>query len=130
MKNLALYTSLKALRVGDVIVILLSIVILAGLYSHLWQREQATRMQIMQGDKVVGTYSLNQTRDIHIHGALGESVIQIAEGRVRFVKAPCMNQYCVHQGWLNRAGQAAVCLPNELLLQLLTSEKPFDSLSY
>lgn len=130
MKNSVLLNSLKALRVGDVLVILLSIVCVVCLFTTLWQRAPANRVQIMQGDKIVGTYSLNQTRDIHVHGAKGESIIQIADGRARFMTSPCTNQYCVHQGWLSRAGQAAVCLPNELIVQLLGAQKPFDSLSY
>jgi hypothetical protein len=130
MKHLDLLNSVKSIRVGDVLVILLSIIGIIWLFANFWQQTPANRLQIMQGNTVVGTYSLNQTRDIHVHGAKGESVIQIADGRARFMKSPCTNQYCVHQGWLNRAGQAAVCLPNEVIVQLLGAQKPFDSLSY
>ncbi len=130
MKRLALLNSVKSIRVGDALVILLSVIGIICLFANLWQQAPANRLQVMQGNKVLGTYSLNQTRDIHVHGAKGESVIQIADGRARFMKSPCTNQYCVHQGWLNRAGQAAVCLPNEVIVQLLGAQKPFDSLSY
>ena len=48
----------------------------------------------------------------------------------RYTQSPCRNQYCVHQGWLSRAGQVAVCLPNQISLELLGGDKNYDSLNY
>jgi len=36
----------------------------------------------------------------------------------------------VHQGWLSHAGQVAICLPNQISLELLAERKLYDSLSY
>lgn len=106
------------------------ILLVIYLFQTLWSNEHATKVQITIGDKVYGTYSLNQQREIHIHGKLGDAVISIAQGKARFAKSPCNTQYCVHQGWLTRAGQAAICLPNQISLELLGEAKPYDSLNY
>lgn len=100
------------------------------LFKTLWTTEHAAKVQIRLADKIYGTYSLNQQREIHIHGKLGDAVISISQGKVRFAKSPCHTQYCVHQGWLTRAGQAAICLPNQISLELLGETKPYDSLNY
>ena len=63
-------------------------------------------------------------------GPLGDSRVVIAHGKARFLSAPCSNQYCVHQGWLSKVGQVAVCLPNQVSLELLGGSKPYDSLNY
>lgn len=123
-------SQLHYLRKGDWLVLIIGIISVILLFKTLWSNEQATQVQIRQGDTIYGTYSLNQQRDIHIHGKLGESVISIAQGQARFSSAPCHNQYCVHQGWLNHAGQAAICLPNQISLELLGEHKPYDSLNY
>jgi type IX secretion system PorP/SprF family membrane protein len=81
-------------------------------------------------DKVYASLSLNQSRILLIHGPLGDSRISIQNGQVRFVSSPCRNQYCVHQGWLKHSGQVAICLPNQISLELLGADKPFDSLNY
>lgn len=115
---------------GDWLVIIASLIAVVFLFQKLWTSAPASQLQIRQADKIVGTYDLNQTRELHIHGPLGESHISIAQGQVRFKQSPCSNQYCVHQGWLKRAGQVAICLPNQISLQLVGEDKPYDSLNY
>jgi len=36
----------------------------------------------------------------------------------------------VRQGWLEQAGEVAVCLPNEVSVELAGSRKKYDSLNY
>jgi hypothetical protein len=116
--------------IGDVLVILFSLVFVGYLFTILWHSEQATKLQIRLGDKIYATYSLAQNRSIDIQGPIGITRIVIANGKARFAHSPCPNQYCVHQGWLSHQGQAAICLPNQVSLELLGGEKPFDSLNY
>ena len=115
---------------GDILVFLLGLIFVAYLFQGLWHIEQAAKLQIRLGDKIYATYSLDQNRTIDIQGPIGTTRIVIANGKARFASSPCPNQYCVHQGWLNHEGQAAICLPNEVSLELLGGEKPFDSLNY
>ncbi|MEE9332080.1 MAG: NusG domain II-containing protein [Methylophilaceae bacterium] len=122
-------TNIKPLF-GDWLVIIASLITIVFLFQQLWTNAPASQLQIRQGNKVMGTYDLNQSRDLHIHGALGQSHISVAQGKVRFKQSPCTNQYCVHQGWLSRAGQVAICLPNQISLQLIGEDKPYDSLNY
>lgn len=122
--------NLQFLRIGDWLIILAGLAFVIILFKTLWTNEHAAKMQIRVGNNIYGTYSLNQQRDIHVHGKLGETIISITQGKARFIKSPCTNQYCVHQGWLKRAGQAAICLPNQISLELIGESKPYDSLNY
>ena len=120
----------RYLRLGDYLLILMSIIGIVWLFNTLWSNEQAAKVQIRQGETIIGTYDLNQTREIQVKGPIGTNTISISNGRARFSKSPCRNQYCIHQGWLNRAGQAAICLPNQISLELIGGTKPYDSLTY
>jgi len=120
----------KHVLIGDWLVILAGLLCVFYLFQTLWSSEHAAKVQIRLGDKIYATYSLNQQREIHVHGKLGDAVISISQGKARFAKSPCTTQYCVHQGWLTRAGQAAICLPNQISLELLGETKPYDSLNY
>lgn len=122
--------TLKHLLIGDWLTIIFSAIIAIYLFLTLWSHEHASKVQIRIGDKVHATYDLNQQRDINVHGSIGDAVIHISQGKVRFSKSPCHNQYCVHQGWLTRSGQAAICLPNQISLELIGENKPYDSLNY
>lgn len=119
-----------SLLIGDWLVIAASASLVVMLFANLWHTEPASKLRIRQGDAVYATLSLNQKRVLDIDGPLGISKITIDNGRVRFEQSPCRNQYCVHQGWLHKAGQAAICLPNQVSLELLGSEKLYDSLAY
>lgn len=132
MLNLLRYPKLltKELLVGDWLVVLVSLLCVFYLFQTLWSNEHAAKVRIRLGDKIYATYSLNQQREIQVHGKLGDAVISIAQGKARFAKSPCHTQYCVHQGWLTHAGQAAICLPNQISLELLGDTKPYDSLNY
>lgn len=115
---------------GDWLVIVLGVALVIGLFSTLWHGEHAAKLQIRRGDTIYATLSLDQERTLDIPGPLGNSRIVIHHGQVRFESSPCPNQYCVHQGWLSRSGQVAICLPNQVSLELLGSKKLYDSLNY
>ena len=115
---------------GDWLVIAASIVAVIVLFQQFWSFAPASQLKIRQGNRIVGTYDLNQKRELHIKGPIGESVIVINNGQVHFKQSPCPNQYCVHQGWLSHAGQVAICLPNQVSLQLMGAKNTFDSLNY
>ena len=128
------YPTLNIIKVkpllGDWLIIIASLITIFFLFQSLWVRAPASQIKIRVADKVIGTYDLNQTRELIIHGKIGDAHISIQQGKVRFKQSPCSSQYCVHQGWLSRAGQVAICLPNQISLQLLGLKSPYDSLNY
>ena len=115
---------------GDWLVIVASCIAIIFMFQQFWSMVPASKLKIRQGNQVFGTYDLNQVRELKIIGPMGESLISINQGKVRFKQSPCHNQYCVHQGWLSRAGQVAICLPNQISLQLMGAKSSYDSLNY
>ena len=71
-----------------------------------------------------------RNRRIEVPGPLGNTLIAIEQRRVRVVSDPGLRQYCVRQGWLARAGEIAICAPNEVSVQILGGKEVYDSLSY
>lgn len=116
--------------IGDWIILLSSLILIIFLFKTLWHTEVATKLQVRQGNKIYASYSLNQSRQLIVHGPLGDTKIAIENGRVRFVSSPCQNQYCVHQGWLTHGGQIAICLPNQMSIELIGQSPVYDSLNY
>ena len=115
---------------GDWLIVAAGAALVVVLFATLWQGGHATKLRIRQGGHVYATLSLAQQRTLEITGPLGISRIVIDHGHVRFERSPCTNQYCVHQGWLSHAGEVAICLPNQISLELLGGRKAYDSLNY
>lgn len=115
---------------GDWGIIVLSLGLIAFSFVTLWSHQPAATLRIRVGNAVLGEYSLMQTKTLTIAGRLGNAVIEIQQGKVRFKHSPCHNQYCVHQGWLSHANQAAICIPNQISIELIGTQAAFDSLNY
>lgn len=117
-------------RPGDWLMLSASLAVVVVLFATLWQDEPAGKLRIRAGNQVFATLSLDQRRTLEVPGPLGISRVLVDHGRARVVADPGRRQYCVKQGWLTQAGQVAMCLPNQVSLELLGGEKAYDSLNY
>lgn len=50
--------------------------------------------------------------------------IDYRDGRIRFAKADCPDQICVHTGWISRSGQLSACVPGHLVLRMESEGDP------
>ena len=117
-------------RPGDWGVLLLGSLASAWLATHLWHGDGARTVIIRSGGHVVAEAPLTHSQRISVTGPLGVSLIDINQGRVRVAADPSPRQLCVKQGWLSHAGDAALCLPNQISIELAGASRRFDSLSY
>ena len=46
------------------------------------------------------------------------------EGRVRIARSDCPQNTCVHAGWIGSAGETLVCVPNQLVIEIVTDTEP------
>lgn len=74
---------------------------------------------IRDGEQNVYELPLGQDATKTITTDLGTNVIEIKDGRVHVEEADCPNQDCVHQGWIDAAGQQIVCLPHKLTVDIV-----------
>lgn len=121
---------LRLIKPGDWLMLLLGISITTWLFAALWQGHAADMAVVRSGGKIVAELRLSENRSYFAHGALGTSRIEIHNRRARVAEDPSPRQYCVKQGWLSQAGEAALCLPNQISLELTGTKKLYDSLNY
>lgn len=116
---------------ADWLSIALALVLLPVLYWQLWQPGEAgERVRIITRDNHVDTQHLHQAQHVDVAGRLGNSELQIAAGKVRFVASPCTNKYCIHSGWLSHSGEIAACLPNGVLIEVVGGHKKYDAINF
>jgi len=120
----------KLVKSGDwVIIILFSFLMLISA-KILWDLPQGQYLEIYKNNEILGTYSLNHKITKTIKGIKGETEININNGKARFSKAPCTKKYCIHQGWINKANQTIVCIPNQVSIYIVGAKKKYDSINY
>lgn len=64
-----------------------------------------------------------EKKEIIIDTELGHNIVFIEGERVSMHSSDCDDQICVHQGEISRPKEMIVCLPNEVLVQIIGSEK-------
>lgn len=109
---------------GDKIVIasiiVVCLLISGGFALRARQASAGSYVTIFRADTNEETqYSLKKSRNIEVQGYLGTSIIEISQGKARFVSSPCPDNVCVDFfGWIEKEGEISVCLPNQILLKV------------
>jgi hypothetical protein len=121
---------LRHLKPGDYFTLLVGGLCTIWITVVVWSGGAADKAIIRSGGKIFREVSLSRDQQIEVPGPLGTSIITVEKHRVRISSDPSPRQYCVRQGWLQQAGEIAICLPNEVSVELTGGKKQYDSLNY
>ena len=122
--------ALQHIKPGDWLTLLLGSMFVMLLTLKLWSGDLADKAIIRSGGKIFREVALSRNQQIEVRGPLGISIITIQNRKARIASDPSPRQYCVRQGWLQQAGEIALCLPNQVSVELAGSHKRYDSLNY
>ena len=122
--------ALQHINPGDWLTILCGSIFVLLLTLKLWNGDLADKAIIRSGGKIFREVPLSSDQQIEVRGPLGISIITIQNRKARIASDPSPHQYCVRQGWLQQAGEIALCLPNQVSVELAGSKKQYDSLNY
>ena len=120
----------RLLRSGDWGMLGVSALLVGGLFSQFWSKQVADVVVVRAGGKVVAELPLRHNRLLAVRGALGETLVEVRQGRVRIARDPSPKQYCVRQGWLTHPGETALCLPNQTSISIPSPHPSFDTVGY
>lgn len=117
-------------RAGDIGVLLAGAALVAASAIQAWGGDRGDTVIVRAAGQIVETAPLARAKNILVAGPLGTSRIEIEPGRARVAVDPSPRQLCVKQGWLTRAGEAALCLPNQVSLEVRGRTTAYDTLGY
>lgn len=121
---------ISSLKLGDIFVVLACLALFFLSIKLFWQGGRADKVVVRSAGKIFAELALARDQQLKVPGPLGESVIEVKSAQARIASDPSPRQYCVRQGWLKQAGELAVCLPNQVSIELVGSESRYDSLNY
>ena len=119
------------MKIGDWLIMLCCLLLIPltwVLTTH--QPGATTAIEITAGNKAPVTYSVKEDNQINVTGKLGQSIIEIRDGRVRFSDSPCSSKVCILSGWHQHSGDHIVCLPNKVGISLLSQNDRFDGINF
>ena len=118
------------LRAGDFAVVAAGGMLVAALAVYAWNGDRGDTAVIRAAGQIVQTTPLTRAQVVAVAGPLGVTRIQIEPGRARVLADPSPRQLCVKQGWLSLSGQAALCLPNQVSVEIRGRTPAYDTLGY
>ena len=116
-------------RLNLILVLAIAAIACVGLVAtRLMGANTNATVVIRDGEQNVYELPLSQNTTKSVTTDLGTNLIEIKDGRVHVEEADCPNQDCVHQGWIDAAGQQIVCLPHKLTVDIVdaSAETTYD----
>jgi hypothetical protein len=121
---------MNILRPADFLVLAVAAAIVGASYGAFWsERVEGDEAVVSVGHGEVARISLREDGRFPVSGILGESVLQVKDGQVRFLESPCPGRFCIHAGWISRTGQVAACLPNGVVVEVRGGVREFDAIN-
>lgn len=102
------------LKPYDFLVFLVAVLVIAAFSILAYERSGPPTTVEIRSDRGDQVYPLNEDRTITVPGPLGDTILEIRGGAVRFVESPCRDKICIAAGFLSETGQWAACLPNRV----------------
>jgi hypothetical protein len=121
---------LRHFKPGDWATLIALVFAVSWLSVKLWHRGAGDSVIVRSQGIVVSELSLQRNRLIKIAGPLGETTVEVNAQRARIASDPSPKQYCVRQGWLKDAGDMALCLPNQVSIEISGANHYVDSTTY
>ena len=103
---------LKKVRAADFVILIFLLVLSIFLVKKSFLKKYGKVKVNANGTEY--EYSLSQDGIYKVEGALGITVVEIKNKKVRILDSACPNKTCVNQDFAN----PIVCLPNKVIIQL------------
>lgn len=111
-------------------VIIAVVGVAASIYIGFYNNDMNDGQVVVHKDnKIYGTYSLDEDREINIKENGHINKITIKDGNAQMTFANCYNQDCVKQGSIHDKSKSIVCLPHKVVVEVKFKESGYDSVS-
>lgn len=115
---------MKKIKSGDLILIVVLLLVAAGIFGYYQLRSlpDSPKQVIIEVDgQIIKTFDLPQRERIEYKVVIDEknyNLVEIFQDRVRVKEATCPEQLDVKAGWINKPGQALICLPHKMIVKI------------
>ncbi|MDH5763505.1 MAG: NusG domain II-containing protein [Nitrospinota bacterium] len=107
---------------GDKILIACLFALNLALFAQMGFSKKAGSWVVIEVDhKEVERLPLSQNKVVHVTGPIGETEVEIKDGKARVIKSPCSRKLCIKSGYIQYADRFAACLPNRVVVRVIGS---------
>lgn len=111
------------LKFLDYCIILLAVLLCASSFLLISSQKGQASELIIETPEGKWKYPLEKDRVIQVHGSIGESIIEIQDGKAFFVDSACPNKTCVLSKPIEKKADWSACLPNRVFIRIDGNEE-------
>lgn len=123
---------MKKITILDVIITIFSfLIIIFIIYYYFFLKVNSKKELFVKTTKEEYFYNLDQKKNVEINGEIGITIIEIDNGRFRFIESACPHKDCINMGWVSYPNYPVICLPNKVSAYIISKKENdlFDSIT-
>lgn len=106
------------LRLFDYLALVVSLLAVTAVGIFAYGGGGTASQVVIQTQETTYLYPIDQARTVVVTGPVGNTVIQISDGKVRVSDSDCRDRICVAAGWLDAPGEWTACMPNRVFVRV------------
>ncbi|MBN2619145.1 MAG: NusG domain II-containing protein [Spirochaetales bacterium] len=119
------------IKLADIAIFIITLAIIVFYSVTTLQKDSNSSYAKIEIDGNTFIYPLEKDLIKTFHGPIGDTTIEIKNGKISITESDCKNKICIKMGKIDKLGQAVACLPNKLLITIEgESNDEVDILSY
>ncbi|MFH1776851.1 MAG: NusG domain II-containing protein [Candidatus Omnitrophota bacterium] len=117
----------KITRLDVIIIVLILVSSVFSIFrispSRKYYPKGLAKVRIYVNDRLFSTNKLSEDKMINL--PIDKMQVEVKRGRVRVVRADCPEHVCMNMGWIKYPDQTIVCVPNKVLVEIVSADVPF-----
>ncbi len=125
----------KLLKIGDYIIIFLIITVIIVIFRNEINKTisnvEVIKAEVLVDGNLTHEIYLQDIKDGYVFSPTEDKavVVEVETNRIRIQEAICRDKICIANGWLEKPGDTAVCLPTRTMVKIVGA-LGVDSIAY
>jgi hypothetical protein len=100
----------------------------ASIYFHLQRGSMdsvdSAKALVTEDQKQIAELDLNQDQKVDLKTINNPVTLEIRQKKIRMLHSRCPKHICMNTGWISRKGQTIICLPNKIIIEIISEDDP------
>jgi hypothetical protein len=105
-------------KVFDYVAFLLAVIVVVAFSVYAYGESEQGSVARIETQEAEFVYALQENQEFDLAGPLGDTHVEIEDGRIRVTESPCREKICIAAGWASSAGEWIACLPNRVFIRV------------
>ncbi len=114
----------------DLILIIILVLFACIKLIHPHFANKNTLTCVIKTPKKTIPITLAKDTTLSIEGKIGNSIVEIRASKVRMKFSPCPLKICMHQGWISKPNESIICVPNGIIIKIVSKKSNIDAITW